>query len=219
MKKYTKAEKETIFNRLSKDGESPFKVAEELGIELADLMDITVEVLTKKKNNGKTNDVPETSLNDADDTVESTNAAKTVKSDKKAKPVADATSNNKEKAPKETAPAVKWSDKLGFGGNFVTVTETTIVQKAPEQEPVKKAVEEPVKETVEEPVKETVEPEQVAERIKKAANFVEPKVISVDKLGALAYRLSKLHMSEDTIVKVLNIVLGVPEPTIREALA
>ena len=42
--------------------------------------------------------------------------------------------------------------------------------------------------------------------------------ISVDKLGALAYRLSKLHMSEDMIVKVLNITLGVPEPTIREAL-
>lgn len=42
--------------------------------------------------------------------------------------------------------------------------------------------------------------------------------ISVDKLGALAYRLSKLHMSEEMIIKVLNITLGVPEPTVREAL-
>ena len=191
VKKFTEAKKEEIFNRLSKDSESPFKIADELGIELSDLMDITVEVLTKKKLKNQSVDVLETSLNDADDTVESTKTVKTAKPEVKAK------------TDKETAPTIKWSDKLGFGGNFVTVTETTFVPKAPEQEPVK----------------ETVEPEQVAERIKKVANFAESKTISIDKLGSLAYRLSKLHMSEDTIVKVLNIVLGVPEPTIREALA
>lgn len=198
---FTEAEKEAIFNRLSKDQESPFKVADDLGIELADLMDITVDVLTKKKQATKKVDVPETSLNDADDTVETTKPAK------KAKPE----TKTKAKPIKETASTVEWSDKLGMGANFVSVTTTTIAPKAP--------VQEPVKESVKESVKETVEPEQVAERIKKAANFVEPSVISVDKLGALAYRLSKLHMSEGTIVKVLNIVLGVPEPTIREALA
>lgn len=202
---FTEAEKEAIFNRLSKDQESPFKVADDLGIELADLMDITVDVLTKKKQATKKVDVPETSLNDADDTVETTKPAK------KAKPE----TKTKAKAIKETASTVEWSDKLGMGANFVSVTTTTIAPKAPVQEPVKESVKDSVKESV----KETVEPEQVAERIKKAANFVEPSVISVDKLGALAYRLSKLHMSEGTIVKVLNIVLGVPEPTIREALA
>lgn len=209
-----KEDKEAIYNRLSGDEHTtPNDLAKEYKCRLCDIMDAVIDVIAAK---GETKTyIPETSLNDGDDMVES-EAPKAKKETKSKNP-----QGKKEKA-------IKWSDVLGDKADKQDKSETETtddpiddflggigikIQKVnldahPE---LKKAADNLVNAFTGETVGQT-------EYKTECPCKKQHDPISVDKLGALAYRLSKLHMSEDLIIKVLNIVLGVPEPTIREAL-
>lgn len=201
MVEFTEEQKKSIFDRMADEHTTPDVLAKEFKCKLADIMDAVVDVIA---GNGETKTyIPETSLDDGDDMVEFTKSTKTEKkhSDKKSK-------------------TRKWTDALGvkveakkaetpLGDNGISFKiEKIDLNEHPE---LKTAVD-GFFGVVENTTDKEAEPKCEC----KCNKQHEP--ISVDKLGALAYRLSKLHMSEEMIIKVLNIVLGVPEPTIREAL-
>lgn len=209
---FTEDQKKEIFDRMADEHTTPDVLAKELKCKLADIMDAVVDVITSR-GEAKTY-IPETSLDDGDDMVEA-EAPKAKKEAKSKKP-----QGKKEKS-------VKWSDVLGVKADkqnkSKTETDDTIndflggfgikVQKVnlDDYPALKKATDTLVNAFTGESAKQ--------EELKTECPCKKQHdPISVDKLGALAYRLSKLHMSEDLIVKVLNITLGVPEPTIREAL-
>lgn len=207
-------DKEAIYNRMSGDTHAtPDELAKEYKCRLCDIMDAVIDVISGK---GETKtSIPETSLNDGDDMVEA-EAPKAKKGAKTKKPqgkkekvikwsgVLGAKTDNQDKPKSKTAV-----DSIGdFLGGFGITVEKINFDDHPE---LKKATDNLVN-----MIKgHTIEQE---ERKMECPCKKQHDPISVDRLGALAYRLSKLHMSEDLIVKVLNITLGVPEPTIREAL-
>ena len=208
----SKEDKEAIYNRMSGDTRAtPDELAKEYKCRPCDIMDAIIDVI---KGEPKTY-IPETSLNDEDDMVE----AEVSKVEKENKP---------KKSQRKKEKTVKWSDVLGvkadksdnsksettddpidnFLGGFGIKVEKINLDNHPE---LKKATDNLVN---------TVKGYTIGQEKCKAECPCKKQhdPISVDKLGALAYRLSKLNMSEDLIIKVLNITLGVPEPTIREAL-
>ena len=205
MVEFTDEQKKDIFDRMADEHTSPVLLAKEFECKLADIMDAVVDVISSR---GETKTyIPVTSLEDGDDMAEPTKQTKTEK-----KPVG--------KKPKTR----KWSDVLDIkvtktennppvaeigGPNGVSIKVKKIdLDNHPE---LKQAAVDFIDALADEANKR-----EEAKCCCNCAKQHEP--ISVDKLGALAYRLSKLHMSEEMIIKVLKITLGVPEPTIREAL-
>lgn len=208
MTEFTDEQKQTIFDRMADENASPVLLAKEFNCKLADIMDAVVDVISSR---GETKTyIPVTSLEDGDDMTETTKQTKTEK-----KPVG--------KKPK----TCKWSEVLGV---------TPAKQNETKKEDKKVSIND-VLDGVGFKI-EKIDFDNHPELKRAAVNFIDAladetnkreeakcgckakqhEPISVDKLGALAYRLSKLHMSEEMIIKVLNITLGVPEPTIREAL-
>ena len=205
MVEFTEDQKKNIFDRMADEHTTPDVLAKEFKCRLADVMDAVVDVISSR---GETKTyIPETSLNDGDDMAESTKQEKT----------------DREKMGKKSKTR-KWSDVLDIkvtktennppvaeigGPNGVSIKVKKIdLDNHPELKQAAVAFIDALSD-------ETNKREE-AKCCCNCAKQHEP--ISVDKLGALAYRLSKLHMSEEMIIKVLNITLGVPEPTIREAL-
>ena len=205
MVEFTEDQKKNIFDRMADEHTTPDVLAKEFECKLVDIMDAVVDVISSR---GETKTyIPETSLNDGDDMAESTKQEKT----------------DREKMGKKSKTR-KWSDVLDIkvsktennppvaeigGADGVSIKVKKIdLDNHPE---LKQAAVDFIDALADETNKR-----EEAKCCCNCAKQHEP--ISVDKLGALAYRLSKLHMSEDMIVKVLNITLGVPEPTIREAL-
>ena len=205
MVEFTEDQKKNIFDRMADEHTTPDVLAKEFKCRLADVMDAVVDVISSR---GETKTyIPETSLNDGDDMAESTKQEKT----------------DREKMGKESKTR-KWSDVLDIkvtktennppvaeigGADGVSIKVKKIdLDNHPE---LKQAAVDFIDALADETNKR-----EEAKCCCNCAKQHEP--ISVDKLGALAYRLSKLHMSEEMIIKVLNITLGGPEPTIREAL-
>ena len=205
MVEFTEDQKKNIFDRMADEHTTPDVLAKEFKCRLVDVMDAVVDVISSR---GETKTyIPETSLNDGDDMAESTKQEKT----------------DREKMGKKSKTR-KWSDVLDIkvtktensppvaeigGADGVSIKVKKIdLDNHPE---LKQAAVDFIDALADETNKR-----EEAKCCCNCAKQHEP--ISVDKLGALAYRLSKLHMSEEMIIKVLNITLGVPEPTIREAL-
>ena len=205
MVEFTDEQKKDIFDRMADENTTPDVLAKEYKCRLADVMDAIVDVISSR---GETKTyIPETSLNDGDDMAESTKQTKAEKkqADKKSK-------------------TRKWSDVLDIkvtktannppvaeigGPNGVSFKVKKIdLDNHPE-----------LKQAAVDFIDALADETNKREEVKCGCNCAKQhEPISVDKLGALAYRLSKLHMSEEMIIKVLNITLGVPEPTVREAL-
>ena len=205
MVEFTDEQKKNIFDRMADEHTTPDVLAKEFKCRLADVMDAIVDVISGR---GETKTyIPETSLNDGDDMVEFTKQTKAEKkqADKKSK-------------------TRKWSDVLDIkvtktannppvaeigGPNGVSFKVKKIdLDNHPE-----------LKQAAVDFIDALADETNKREEVKCGCNCAKQhEPISVDKLGALAYRLSKLHMSEEMIIKVLNITLGVPEPTVREAL-
>ena len=205
MVEFTDEQKKDIFDRMADEHTSPVLLAKEFECKLADIMDAVVDVISSR---GETKTyIPVTSLEDGDDMTEPTKQTKTEK-----KPVG--------KKPKTR----KWSDVLDIkvtktennppvaeigGADGVSIKVKKIdLDNHPE---LKQAAADFIDAIADETNKR-----EEAKCCCNCAKQHEP--ILADRLGALAYRLSKLHMSEEMIIKVLNITLCVPEPTIREAL-
>ena len=205
MVEFTEDQKKNIFDRMADEHTTPDVLAKEFKCRLADVMDAVVDVISSR---GETKTyIPETSLNDGDDMVESTKQKKT----------------DREKMGKKSKTR-KWSDVLDIkvtktennppvaeigGADGVSIKVKKIdLDNHPE-----------LKQAAVDFIDALADETNKREESKCCCNCAKQhEPISVDKLGALAYRLSKLHMSEEMIIKVLNITLGVPEPTIREAL-
>lgn len=205
MVEFTEDQKKNIFDRMADEHTTPDVLAKEFKCRLVDVMDAVVDVISSR---GETKTyIPETSLNDGDDMAESTKQEKT----------------DREKMGKKSKTR-KWSDVLDIkvtktensppvaeigGADGVSIKVKKIdLDNHPE---LKQAAVDFI-----DALSDETNKREEAKCCCNCAKQHEP--ISVDKLGALAYRLSKLHMSEEMIIKVLNITLGVPEPTIREAL-
>ena len=205
MVEFTEEQKKNIFDRMADEHTTPDVLAKEFECKLVDIMDAVVDVISSR---GETKTyIPETSLNDGDDMAETMKQEKT----------------EREKMGKKSKTR-KWSDVLDIkvsktennppvaeigGADGVSIKVKKIdLDNHPE---LKQAAVDFIDALADETNKR-----EEAKCCCNCAKQHEP--ISVDKLGALAYRLSKLHMSEEMIIKVLNITLGVPEPTIREAL-
>ena len=205
MVEFTEDQKKNIFDRMADEHTTPDVLAKEFKCRLADVMDAVVDVISSR---GETKTyIPETSLNDGDDMAESTKQTKA----------------EKKQAGKKSKTR-KWSDVLDIkvtktennppvaeigGADGVSIKVKKIdLDNHPE-----------LKQTAVDFIDALADETNEREEAKCCCNCAKQhEPISVDKLGALAYRLSKLHMSEEMIIKVLNITLGVPEPTIREAL-
>ena len=205
MVEFTEDQKKNIFDRMADEHTSPALLAKEFECKLADIMDAVVDVISGR---GETKTyIPETSLNDGDDMAETTKQKKT----------------DREQMGKKSKTR-KWSDVLDIkvsktennppvaeigGADGVSIKVKKIdLDNHPE-----------LKQAAADFINAFSDETNKREEAKCCCNCSKQhEPISVDKLGALAYRLSKLHMSEEMIIKVLNITLGVPEPTIREAL-
>lgn len=209
MVEFTDEQKKDIFDRMADEHTSPVLLAKEFESKLADIMDAVVDVISSR---GETKTyIPVTSLEDGDDMTETTKQTKTEK-----KPVG--------KKPK----TCKWSEVLG-----VTPAKQNETKKEDKRVSINDVLDgvggfkiekidfdshPELKQVAVDFIDALADETNKREETKGGCKVKQHEPISVDKLGALAYRLSKLHMSEEMIIKVLNIILGVPEPTIREAL-
>lgn len=209
MVEFTEEQKKDIFDRIADEDTPPVLLAKEFECKLADIMDAVVDVISSR---GETKTyIPVTSLEDGDDMTEPTKQTKTEK-----KPVG--------KKPK----TCKWSEVLG-----VTPAKQNETKKEDKRVSINDVLDgvggfkiekidfdnhPELKQAAVDFIDALADKTNKREETKGGCKVKQHEPISVDKLGALAYRLSKLHMSEEMIIKVLNITLGVPEPTIREAL-
>ena len=210
MVEFTDEQKKDIFDRMADEHTSPVLLAKEFECKLADIMDAVVDVISSR---GETKTyIPVTSLEDGDDMTEPTKQTRTEKKPVGKKPKTCKWSEvlgvtpAKQKETKKEDKRVSINDVLDGVGGFKI--EKIDLDNHPE---LKQAAADFIDALADETNKR-----EEAKCCCNCAKQHEP--ILVDRLGALAYRLSKLHMSEEMIIKVLNITLGVPEPTIREAL-
>lgn len=207
--KLTKKQKEEIYKKMSSKNADAKVVAKELGVPLSTIMDAVVDVLSEKESSTKS--IPETSVFDGDDMVG--DGIKFIKG-----------SGSTHKTRNDIGKSVKWTDVLGIKVSktagkppIVEIGEPDGVSLKVEKIDIDNHPE--LKQAASDFFDALTDKTTAREEPKHDCKCVKQhNPISIDKLGALAYRLSKLHMSEDMIVKVLNITLGVPEPTIREAL-